>query len=53
MKDDLVRLEYEIEIHPGEQLSLPETLVAGIGPGRWRLTIQPVHHAAVETIPPS
>jgi hypothetical protein len=42
MKDELVRLTYEIELQPGEQLRLPEALVAGIGPGRWRVTVQPV-----------
>ena len=34
MKDQLVRMTYEIELQPGEQLRLPEALVAGIGPGR-------------------
>jgi hypothetical protein len=42
MKDELVQLTYEIELKPGEQLRLPEALVAGIGPGRWRLTLQPI-----------
>ncbi len=42
MKDQVVRLTYEIEIQPGEQLRLPEALLASIGPGRWRLTVQPV-----------
>jgi hypothetical protein len=42
MKDQLVRLTYEIELQPGEELRLPEALLANIGPGRWRLTIQPV-----------
>jgi hypothetical protein len=42
MKNELVRLTYEIELLPGESLSLPEALVASVGPGRWRLTIQPV-----------
>lgn len=42
MKDELVCLTYEVELQPGEQLRLPEGLIAGIGPGRWRLTIEPV-----------
>lgn len=49
MKDELVRLTYEIELQPGEQLRLPEALVAGIGPGRWRLTIQPVRRPPVRS----
>jgi hypothetical protein len=43
MKDQLVRLTYEIELQPGEELRLPDALRASIGPGRWRLTIQPVY----------
>ncbi len=42
MKDELVRLTCEIELQPGEQLRLPESLMARIGPGRWRLTVQSV-----------
>jgi hypothetical protein len=42
MNDRPVRLTYEIEIQPGETLRLPDALVASVGPGRWRLTVQPV-----------
>jgi hypothetical protein len=49
MKDELVRLTYEIELQPGEQLRLPEALVASIGPGRWRLTVQPVRQPRVRS----
>lgn len=42
MKNQVIRLTYEIELQQGEALRLPEELVASIGPGRWRLTIQPV-----------
>jgi hypothetical protein len=49
MKDELVRLTYEIELQPGEQLRLPEAIVASIGPGRWRLTLQPVRRPSVRT----
>ena len=49
MKDEVVRLTYEIELQPGEQLRLPEALVASIGPGRWRLTVQPVRRPPVRT----
>jgi hypothetical protein len=47
MKDQLVRLTYEIEIQPGEQLRLPDALLATIGPGHWRLTVQPVRRSRV------
>ncbi len=45
MKDQLVRVTYEIELEPGEKLCLPDALAATIGPGRWRLTIQPLRPA--------
>lgn len=49
MKDELVRLTYEIELQPGEQLRLPDALIASIGPGRWRLTVQPVRRSSVRS----
>lgn len=36
-----MNLTYEIEILPGEKLSLPDFLVNGISAGRWRITIEP------------
>ena len=42
MQNQVIRLTYEIELQRGETLRLPEELVASIGPGRWRLTVQPV-----------
>jgi hypothetical protein len=42
MKDQLVRMTYDIDLEPGEPLRLPDALVATIGPGRWRLTVQPL-----------
>jgi hypothetical protein len=49
MRDRLLRLTYEIELQPGESLRLPEALVASIGPGRWRLTMQPVRPRPVRS----
>ncbi len=49
MKDELVRLTYEVELQAGEQLRLPEALAATIGPGRWRLTLQPVRRPPVRS----
>jgi Arc/MetJ-type ribon-helix-helix transcriptional regulator len=34
--------EYEIELGPGEELTLPASLIAQIGAGRWLITIQPL-----------
>ena len=47
MKDEMVRMTCEIELQLGEQLRLPEALTAGIGPGRWRLTVQLVRRPPV------
>jgi hypothetical protein len=35
-------LTYEVELQPGEKLTLPDTLVASVGPGRWIITVQPL-----------
>jgi hypothetical protein len=37
-----VQLSCEIEIEEGEKLTLPEALVANVGPGRWLISLQPV-----------
>ncbi len=47
MKDELVSLTYEIELEPGEPPRPPEELAATVGPGRWRLTLQPMHRTPV------
>ena len=42
MKSNVVSLTYEIELQPGEELSLPESLVKSLGAGRWLITIRPL-----------
>jgi hypothetical protein len=42
MKTNVVSLTYEIELEPGEDLILPESLIKNLGAGRWIVTIQPV-----------
>jgi|CXWJ01.1.fsa_nt_gi hypothetical protein len=42
MKANLLNLTYEVELKPGEKLTLPDSLVVGVGEGRWLITIQPV-----------
>jgi hypothetical protein len=42
MKSQPVNLTYEIDLQPGELLTLPSELTAIIGAGRWLVTIQPV-----------
>jgi hypothetical protein len=41
MKSSLVNLTYEIEIQPGETLTLPQSIVEQVGEGSWIITIQP------------
>ena len=40
MKDQPLELTYEVELGPGEQLTLPNSLVTSVGPGRWIITVQ-------------
>ena len=46
MKEHLRHLAFEIELEPGEKLTLPPALIEGVGAGRWVITIQPVNAAA-------
>jgi hypothetical protein len=41
MKEKLLNLTYEIEVLPGEKLTLPDSLLEKIDAGRWIITIQP------------
>jgi hypothetical protein len=38
-------LTCEVELRPGEKLTLPPGLVESIGPGRWLITVQPLRSA--------
>jgi hypothetical protein len=42
MASDSRFLSCEIELLPGEQLQLPQSLRERVGPGHWLVTIQPV-----------
>ncbi len=41
MKDQPIRLSYEVELAPSEKLKLPSALVDSVGAGRWIVTVQP------------
>ena len=41
MKSQLLQLAFEIELQDGEKLTIPSSLVEGIGKGKWLITIQP------------
>jgi hypothetical protein len=45
MKDAIKHLEIEIELQPGEKLTLPPALVDHVGAGRWRITVEPAEGA--------
>jgi hypothetical protein len=47
MKDSLKHLAYEIELRPGEKLTLPQALVDSVGAGRWLVTIEPAYPMSV------
>jgi hypothetical protein len=42
MENQPVKLTCEIELQPGESLTLPSELIAAVGAGHWLITIQPV-----------
>lgn len=46
MKNSLVNLTYEVELEPDERLTLPESLIAHLGAGRWLITM---HHLPTPT----
>ena len=59
MKSNVVSLTYEIELQPGEELSLPESLVKSLGAGRWLITVRSLsasslrdHNAFLESYAP-
>jgi hypothetical protein len=42
MQSTLANLTIELDLQPGERLVLPQPLLDAVGPGRWRITVQPV-----------
>jgi hypothetical protein len=48
MRVNLTEFTYEIELQPGEKLSLPQALVDSVGPGRWLITISPVQRTSTK-----
>ncbi len=42
MPSQPVKLTYEIDLQPGESLTLPPELNTSLGAGRWLITIQPI-----------
>ncbi len=48
MATDPTLLSCEIELRPGEQLQLPQSLTDRVGPGHWLITIQPADEPTTE-----
>jgi hypothetical protein len=47
----LLNLTYEIELKPGEKLTLPTSLINAVDAGRWLITIRPYATATVPAPP--
>ena len=47
MKEQVYQLAYEVELQPGEKLTLPPALVESVGAGRWLITVQPASSSAM------
>ena len=45
-----LNLTYEVELQPGEKLSLPPALINNVGPGRWIVTVQPANEISLPPI---
>ena len=41
MNEANIHLEVEVELQPGEKLTLPPALINSVGAGRWLITVQP------------
>ena len=41
MSSKLYEITYDVQLQPGESLSLPEEAARILGPGHWRVSIRP------------
>ncbi|HEV3340706.1 MAG TPA: hypothetical protein VG125_10130 [Pirellulales bacterium] len=41
MKSEAIEIVCTVDVKPGEKLTLPPSLVNGIGPGRWLVSVRP------------
>ena len=42
MQEKSTHLTYEVELGPGERLTLPQSLLESVGPGHWVVSIRSV-----------
>jgi len=45
MQSKLAEITYDVQLEPGESLSLPEDAAEIIGPGHWIVSIRPANDA--------
>lgn len=50
MSNSTIPIECEIELRPGEKLSLPETVTGRVGAGRWLVTVQPAEKSSATRV---
>lgn len=46
----MAQLSCDVELHPGEMLQLPASVVNRVGPGRWRIIIEPIEEASASPV---
>lgn len=47
----LLNLTYEVDLKPGEKLTLPASLIEAVDAGRWLITIRPCAVITMPTMP--
>jgi hypothetical protein len=50
VNQQMIQLDYEVELAPGEKLSLPASIVDKVGPGRWLVTVRPSSNEAQSSV---
>lgn len=49
MQSKLAEITYDVQLKPGESLTLPEGLVEIVGPGHWLVSIRPADPGAIRS----
>ena len=47
----LLNLTYDVELKPGEKLTLPASIIDAVDAGRWLITIRPYMAAPMSAMP--
>lgn len=46
MEKEQIELACTVDVGPGERLTIPDSLIAVVGPGRWTVIVRPCDAAA-------